>query len=339
MLDHLKNNSHGADLVFGVLILPKKYKTEYDVVVVVITLIALLGIAANGTLLWVIIRDPCKQLRTNTAILVGFNTFTNFVISFFLCLERILVWTCETGIFTPQLSVYLEACNANMFFLGSFLHALNCYGKIVTPLRYNRIAPRSPKKTTLFISLLWLVNACAFTIIPLLLPSSKILVYIEAIVTLDCVILALLTLVFITLYSRVFWTLYRRKKRLHSFHLRRSSQGVLVLKQNTQVAMTLFLHMMYLLLVWTPGVIIFMLLLHCSRCNTNQVKLAALFIFPVLYSIFLFHPLLWLCRLTIYRRALKKMLGLNLRSNVVGYPKPVPVKYTTDSGGTEQTHL
>ena len=330
MLDHLKNNSHSADLIFGVLIVPKQYKTEYDIVVVVVTLIALLGVLTNGILLWVIVRDPCKQLRTNTAILVGFNTFTNLLISFFVSLERILIWTSRAGIFTPQLTVYLEACNANMFFLGCFLHAFNCYGTIVMPLRYNRMAPRSPKTTTLIISLLWLVNACVFTIIPLLLPSSRVLAYIQATVTLDCIILALLTLTFVTLYSRIFWTLYKRKNRLHSFHLRRSSQGVSVLKQNTQVATTLCIHMSYLILVWTPGTIVFMLLLYCSSCNAKQVKLATLFLFPLLYSLFLFHPLLWLCRMTRYRRALKKILGLNSRSNVVSCSTPVTVKYPTE---------
>lgn len=318
-LEHLLNNTDGTVIVvFGFLTLPKSCQIEVDAIQTIIGIMTLLGILSNATLLSVIIKDPFKQLRTNTAILVGFNAFTNVTITLCMCLERILIWCGREDVFTPQLIIYLGSCNINMFFIGNLLHALNLYGTIVIPLRYNRLAPTKPKKVIIFVGVLWLINACVFMVIPYVIPSSKIPHYIEGILTSACVIIGVLTLVFIGLYIKIFGTLYARKKRLASFHVQHSRRGIQVVKQNYEVAKTLFIHITCLVLASCPGIIVFMLALHCSQCNFIVIQRTSLFVFPLVYTLFLSHPILWLYRMGKYRQALKQILGFKI------VPKPKP---------------
>ena len=304
MQDHLKNNSDDVLVAFGLLTLPNKFKTEYDAILTITGIMAFAGVLANAILLLVIIRDPNKQLRTITAILVAFNGVTNLIVSLWYSLERILAWSGHPDIFTPELTVYLGVCNFNMYVLGSLLLNFNCYGSIVAPLRYKRLAPQQPRKIIVFLSMVSLVNVCVFMVIPYTLPSSKVVKYIEVILTMEQVIFAGSTAIFIALYVGIFRSLHRRRGRLDSFHIRRSTQGLRVFKQNDEVAKTLFIHITYLVFASLPGSITFLLALHCSRCKSTNVQLLALFVYPLAYSLFLFHPILWLCRMNNYRRAL-----------------------------------
>lgn len=305
------NNTNDTLLMFGFLRVPGKYKTEYDAVLIITALMALFGILANVTLLLVIIRDPKKQLRTNTAILVGFNGVTNLIGCLWFSLERILAWSGHRDVFTPQLTIYLGICNGNIYFFGSLLLALNCYGAIVEPLRYKRLALKQPSKIMSFLAVVSLINYCVFTVIPCALPDSKTGIYIQVMLTMDLVIFAGSTVVFIVLYVGIFRSLFVRREMLHTLHRRRLTQTLPVVKQNDKVAKTLFIHLTYLVFASVPGIVIFMLVLYCSRCDSTNIQLLSLYVFPIIYSLYLFHPILWLCRMKIYRQALKQICGFS----------------------------
>ena len=64
-------------IVFGFIVLAEEYKVERDVVVTLVGVMSLISVMWSGILLLVIIKDPFKQLRTITAILLAFNFPSN----------------------------------------------------------------------------------------------------------------------------------------------------------------------------------------------------------------------------------------------------------------------
>ena len=314
IVDHIcyvmANLSEGDPLVvFGFITLPQKYEVEKDVAMSFVALMSFVAIIANGILLFVIIKDPFKQLRTITAILLAFNSATNLGNSLVLFLDNVFYWF--HGKLSPELIIYFCSFTTCLYVIGNLLHTMNTYGAIVVAVRYAILAPKVRRYLVQSLILTWVVILLVVIIPPYTLPKDKVPTYVKGILTLICVLLALLAITFGCIYTKIFQTLYARKQRLSlSFHLKRSTvRGREINKNNHNVVKTLFVHVLFFMITTAPGSLILLVFLHCATCDPVKLQLAALFTIPIIYSPVVFLPLLWLFRLKQYKKAMIKTLS------------------------------
>lgn len=305
-LGNASQQHQASFLAYGFIMLPKKYELHYDIVVICVTVMCFVSVIANTILLFVIIKDHLKQFRTITDILLAFNSAANICTSVCLLLERLPTWSHDHR----QLIMYLNACVSNLYFIGNILHLLNIYGTIVTPIRYKLLKSKARKPLIPILCILWILIHCAFIIPPYTLPERQILSYLKVIPTVTCVLFAVLSVTFIFCYYMIFQVLHARKQLLSSmFNIKPStSQGPKILKQNCELAKTLFIHVLFFVMTSAPGSIIVMMFLHCTSCDITTVQLGALYAIPAIYTSFVFLPFLWLFRFNNYRRALRKFV-------------------------------
>ena len=109
-------------------------------------------------LILVIIKDPFKQLRTITAILLAFNSAANLTISLVLLVDSVFLWSHRR--LSPELVVYVNSCGINLYFIGNLLHTFNIYGMIVVPVRYSCIASKMRKKLIKFLGPIFIIITC-----------------------------------------------------------------------------------------------------------------------------------------------------------------------------------
>ena len=306
-------------LVFGFIVLPQKYEVERDVVVTLVGVLSMISVIFNAILVIVIIKDPLKQLRRNiTATLLAFNSTANVFIGLVMVMDSVFFWS-DRNVF-PEIVVYLNSCAISLYFIGNVLHTLNIYGSVVVPVRYGYLAFKVRKILVQFMASIFIITTTAILIPLYTLPEKKVPAYVEGVLTFVCSQLAFLTIIFIYLYAKIFQTLYRRKRTLSlSFHIERSSrQGMKIAKKNYEVAKTLFIHVFLFVVVTIPETIIVMTLLYCTACgNSSKLRLAALFSIPCVITTFVFHPILWLSRLSTYKQAMKQTLGICRRSKSI----------------------
>ena len=295
-------------VVFGLITLQQKYVAEKDVVMGFVALLSFVSIIANGILLVVIVKDPFKQLRTITAILLAFNSAANLSSSFVLFLDNLFYWS--GGKLSPELIVYFCSFTSYLYVIGNFLHTLNTYGAIVIPVRYAILVLKIRKFLVQCLALAWVVILLLVIIPPYTLPKNKIPYYVKCVLTLICVLLVLLAITFGYLYTKIFQRLYARRQRLSlAFHLKRSTvRGRAISKKNQNIVKTLFVHVLFFMITTIPGSVIFLIYLHCTTCDRVKLQLAALFAIPIAYAPLVFLPLLWLFRLKQYKRAMIKTL-------------------------------
>ena len=313
----MQNTSQQDDflLVFGFIILPKEYEVERNVVLTLTGVMSMISVIFNGIMLLVIMKDPFKQLRTITAILLAFNSLANLCISLVSLVDSVFSWSHHSLL--PELVVYLNSCGVSFYVVATFLHTLNTYCTIVIPVRYAYLASKIRRIIVPFLGLTLISLPCAIIIPVYTIANDVVPNYLEGIITFVCVLLALLIIGFLYLYVRIFRALYARKQRFTvSFHIERSTpQGLKIMKKNQEVAKTLFLHVIFFMIATVPGTLIIMVDLHCMSCGeSTQRKLAILFTLPCVYVAFVFHPLLWLCRLKSYKQAMKQTLSINRQS-------------------------
>ena len=322
-------------VVFGLIHLPQKYEVEKDVVMGIVVSMSFVSIVANGLLLLVIFKDPFKQLRTITAILLAFNSATNFCNSLMLFLDNVFYWSHEQ--LSPKLVVYLCSFSSFLYIVGNFLHTLNTFGAVVFPVRYAILAPRVRKVLVQSLFLVWVVILLVVIIPPYTLPEDKMASYMKGMLTLICVLLALLAITFGYLYTKIFQSLYAQKQRLSlSFHLRRlTAQGREITKKNNDIITTLFVHVLYFMVITISCSVIFLIFLQCKTCDPTKLQLAALFTFPISYTSLVFLPLLWLFRLKQYKRAMVKTLNF-WRSESFWRRRSKTVKIQESSEDTEK---
>ena len=317
MMGQTRNISRPPDvlLVFGFVVLPGNYEVERDVVVTLVGIMALISVIFNAILLLVILKDPFKQLRTITAILLAFNSMANLIISLVLVLDGVLFWVYQN--LFPELVVYLNSCGVCLYCVGNLLHTLNIYASILVPVRYGYLASKVRKILVPLLGVTFVIITCVILIPPYALPKRKLPSYVKGVMTFVCVQLGLLCITFVCLYTKIFRELYARKQRLKtSFHIKRSTvQGMKILKGNYEVAKTLFIHVLFFVTASFPGSVIVMIDLHCATCGDPvALQLATLFTIPCVFLMFLFQPFLWLFRLKSYKHAMKQTLGFSQRS-------------------------
>ena len=296
--------------VFGFIKLPLEYEVEKDVAMSFVALMSFIAIIANGILLFVIIKDPFKKLRTITAMLLAFNSATNLCNSFVLFLDNVFYWSDEK--LSPELIVYVGSFSTCLYVIGNLLHTVNIYGAIVVPVRYAILAPKVRRYLAQSLILTWVVIVLVVIITPYTLSNDNESIYAKGILTLMCVLLALLAIIFGYLYTKLFQSLHAQNRRYFlAYHLKRSTvRGRKIKKKNTNIVKTLFVQVSFFMMTTVPGSIILLAYLHCATCDLVKLQLATLFTIPIIFSSVAFLPLLWLFRLNNYKQAMIKTLSL-----------------------------
>lgn len=292
-------------LVYGLLQLPRRYELHRDIVVNSVVVISLVSMIANAILLLVIIRDPLKQFRTITAILLAFNSAANLYTSMILVLNRFL-----GRLLPPEVILYSVNCATNLYLIGNLLHTFNIYGTIVTPVRFKIFEPKARKILIPVLTLIWVTVTCVYVIPPFALPRRKIPLYFKIITTNLIAQVILLSMIFTVCYTKILRTLHARKIQLEStFQINSSTlQGMKIQKQNSAVAKTLLFYVLSFVICSVAGGIMIMMFLHCNSCDPNKIQLGSLYSVLTMYFPFVLHPFLWLLRLNSYRRATTKVL-------------------------------
>lgn len=291
--------------VYGLVALSKRYELHRDIVVTSVTVIGLVSVIANAILLLVIARDPFKQFRTITAILLAFNSAANICTSMTLVLDKLL-----GGLLPPEVTIYSGNCAANLYLIGNLLHTFNIYGSIVTPVRFKLFESKARKILTPVLILISGTVTTAYVISPYTLPKGRISSYFKIIVTGLLVQIGLLSVVFVVCYTKILRTLRARKIQLNStFQINSSTlQGLKIQKQNSKVAKTLLFYVVSFVICLVAGGIMMMLFLYCSSCDPSMLQLGALYSTLSIFLPFVIHPFLWLLRFNCYRRAMTKVL-------------------------------
>ena len=292
-------------LVYGLLQLPKRYELHRDIVVTSVTMIGMVSMIANAILLLVIVRDPLKQFRTITAILIAFNSAANICTSTTLVLHKLL-----ERLLPPEVTIYSANSAVNLYLIGNLLHTFNIYGTIVTPVRFKLFEPKARKILIPVLTLIWVTITCAYVIPPYTLPKRKVPSYFEITTTSLLVQIVLLSVVFAVCYTKILRTLHARKIQLKStFQINSSTlQGLKIQKQNSKIAKTLLFYVLSFVISLVAGSIMLMLFLHCRSCDPSILQLVALYSVLTIYPPFMIHPFLWLFRFSSYRRAMTKVL-------------------------------
>ena len=304
---HEQNGS--SLLVFGFLRIPATYSTEKDFVMGLIALMSVVGIIANGILLLVIIKDPFKQFRTITAILLAFNAVTNLSSCLVFILDNIFHWSGE--ILSAQLILSISTFVSLLYIIGNLLQTINTYGAIVHPVSYSIFAPKIRKISVQCLVLTWIVILLVVMIPFYTIPLEKFSSFFNGMSTVICILLVLLVITFGYLYTKIFKDLYTRKRRLTlSFHLKQATvRGRAINKKNHDIVKTLFIHVSFFMIVSIPGSIVFLIFLQCTTCDPVKLQLVTLFTVPISFTPVLFLPLLWLIRLKQYKKATIKILN------------------------------
>ena len=306
MSQRFGNTSQDPDflLVYGMQ-LSKRYELHRDIVVTSVTMIGVVSVIANAILLLVIARDPLKQFRTITAILLAFNSAAN------ICTSMIFVLNKLMGRLLPQkVTIYSGNCAANLYLIGNLLHTFNIYGTIVAPVRFKLLEPKARKMLIPILTLIWVTITCAYVIPPYTLPKRKVPSYFEITGTSLLVQIGFLSLVFTVCYSKILQTLHARKIQLKStFQINSSTlQGLKIQKQNSKIAKTLLFYVLSFVISLVAGSIMLMLFLHCSSCDLSMLQLGAIYSVLTINLPTVIHPFLWLLRFNSYRRAMTKVL-------------------------------
>lgn len=301
--------------LFGLIVLPSnKYVVERNILVNLIGILSALSIIANAILIFVIVKDPFKQLRTITAMLLTFNSSATVIVSLLLLVDSILRWSNHNAVdFLSKLSIGLGSCSLSWYIFANILHTVNIFSTTVFPLRYSYLSTKALKLLPCILFIDFVLIASVILIPLYTLRNSKIPEYVEGVMSFLCAQLILLVILFVCLYAKIFHALISRKRTLRSTLniTRASKQGAKILKRNNAIAKTLFIHVVFFLVAAIPQTIAISISIYCTSCGTpEQVQLAILFLTPVFYLLYIFHPILWLYRLKSYNNALKQTFGV-----------------------------
>ena len=117
-----------------------------------------------------------------------------------------------------------------------------------------------------------------------------------------------ITILMVVMYWSILKALCRRKKELLStLNVTASRQGLLVIKQNSKLAMVLFLYILLMVLLSPPFATIILLINNCPSCNNPTMFKVAFHMIPLgLIMSFLF-PIHWLLGTPQYYKEIKRL--------------------------------
>ena len=297
-------------VIVGWFKFPAEISVDYKVTGVLHDIVIVVSLLLNPVLLWMIVKNPGSKTRTNSSILIGSLCVVNIVLSGFGFVHFVddLTRSDDDNIISYKMMSTVMSIFLPKYYASTFLLALLNYGMIVTPLKFQTLAPKKPRTMVLITFVIWIGLTAACVIGPFFVEDFDN--YMEIIVTVQMSISWLVTFVIVVLYAKILSTLRHRKVALKTtLNVANSRQGWMVIKQNTKLSNVLFFYIAILVLCTLPLFTSVMLVLHCPQCNQKAITKFCLYMTPVSMSVLVFHALHWLFYTLQYRKEIKRLCG------------------------------
>lgn len=291
-------------LLLGWFKYPKSIDVNYDAFEVVYITLCVLSLPLNTLFLAIIIKNPGSKTWSNMSIILGSlcvlhltaNTLTavnQFDVMSRRNVERLISNDIITGVL---------AMTYAMFFASTFLLALNTFAMIVKPLLYKTFSPKSRNMVCITL-VLWLAAGGVCLALPFFLEDYREITQMTA--TVFC---WFVTVLMIAMYWSILRTLCRRKKELQStLNVTASRQGLLVIKQNSKLALVLFLYILYMVLLTLPISTCLLLIINCPQCDNTTTFKITLYMIPLSLSMSTLFPIHWILGSPQYYKEIKRL--------------------------------
>jgi hypothetical protein len=304
----MRNQSNTTELVeyfmVGWFKYPKDLDINYDVIELLYNIFTILSLPLNLLFLAMIIKNPGSKTRSNMSIILASLSTLNIVTNGLTTINYVSTVYRENGkeLISIKVLTCVLAISFTKYFFSMFLLALITYGMIVEPLRYKVLSPK-PRNMLLIIMVLWLASAGMLLFVPLLIDDFA--PTIQNIVVIFC---WLLTFIIMAMYYKIIITLWRRRRDLQrTLNVAASRQGLLVIKQNSKLAVVLFLYILSLVLLSLPiGTSVF-LLANCPSCDYEITMKFIIYSLPQAVLISMFFPIHWMLGTAQYCREMKRL--------------------------------
>ena len=297
-------------VIVGWFKFPAEISVDYKVTGVLHDIVIVVSLLLNPVLLWMIVKNPGSKTRTNSSILIGSLCVVNIVLSGFGFVHFVddLTRSDDDNIISYKMMSTVMSIFLPKYYASTFLLALLNYGMIVTPLKFQTLAPKKPRTMVLITFVVWMISTVAYVISSFFVEDFDN--YMEIVVTVQVSISWLITFVIVAMYAKILSTLCRRKVALKTtLNVANSRQGWLVIKQNTRLAKALFFYVAILVLCTLPLYTGIMLVFYCPQCNQTAITNFCLCMIPISMSVMIFHPLHWLFCTPQYYKESKRLCG------------------------------
>ena len=274
---------------------------NYEVILILHDILVIMSFLTNPILLYIIIKTLPTSSGKNSSILIGNICVTNIIVSGFGSVKVIVSSVVDYGIMTRVMSIFLP-----MYYFVTFCLALNNFGLIVTPLKFQLYSPK-PKTLIGILGFVWITVTLVLVIAPSL--ASDFNTYVKVMLTAIVALCWLAGIIVAIMYTKILLTLYQRKLTLHrTLNLSNSKQGLIVIKQNRRLATVLSFYTLVLVVFTLPFFTGILLILHCSECDNPSLVSFTLYALPFGMSIPIIHVFHWLIATTQYKREMKRLI-------------------------------
>ena len=290
-------------LLLGWFKYPKSIDVNYDALELVYITFSLSCLPLNIILLAIIIKNPGSKTRNNISIILGSLCVLHLAANIVIAANQfdIMSRRGEERLISNNILTGVLAMTFVKYYASTFLLALNTFAMIVKPLLYKALSPK-PKNMVFITLTLWLVTGGVCFTLPFFLEDYRNIT--QTTVIAFC---WFITVLMVVMYWSILKALCRRKKELlTTLNVTASRQGLLVIKQNSKLAMVLFLYILFMVLLSLPLATIILLINNCPSCNNPTMFKVAFHMIPLSLIMSFLFPIHWLLGTPQYYKEIKR---------------------------------
>ena len=285
-------------LTIGWFRFPIDIDMNYEVIVILHHILVVSSFLTNPILLCIIVKTLSNATGKNSGLLLAIICLTNIFVTGFGFIKIINGSVISDDIMSRVMSIFLP-----MYYLTTFLLALNNYGLIVIPLKFKTLSPK-PKTLVGILGLVWITVTLVFVVAPSLVNFDD-----SVIVTAVVAFCWSVTIIIAIMYAKILLTLYRRKVTLRrTLNVSGSRQGLVVIKQNTRLAKVLLFYILVLIVLTLPLYTSVMLERRCSPCDKRALVMFIGYSLPAAMSMPVIHVFHWLLLTPLYYKEVKRLI-------------------------------
>ncbi|CAB4003205.1 ---NA--- [Paramuricea clavata] len=304
MASHTNTTEREEYFMVGWFKYPKDLDINYDLLQLLYIIIIITSLPLNVIFLAMIIKNPGNKTWTNMSIILASLSIMNLAANGVSTVNEVykIYEGDQMTLISNNVMTSILAMAFTKYYVSTFLLAFITYAMIVKPLLYKAMSPK-PRTMVFIILALWLTAAGVFLILPLFIDD-----YSDIMQTIVAVFIWLFTFVMAIMYAKILTTLRRRKRELQStLNVAASRQGLLVIKQNSKLATTLFLYIVSLVLQTLPITTCLFLLINCPPCNKPLTITLILHLLPPALLMSVLFPIHWLFGTPQYYNEIKRL--------------------------------
>ncbi|XP_046848623.1 uncharacterized protein LOC124442185 [Xenia sp. Carnegie-2017] len=299
-----RNNSEPNFFDLGWFDFPTNVVDNYEVMVAVHNILVLLSLLSNLILLYVIYKTFHSTGKNNSLLLIC-TCICNIFVYGFAILN--MIFRFGTAFMVRGLSIYLPT-----YYLITLGLALNNYGLIVTPIKFQVLSPK-PRTVIAIVGPVWIILSFVLLIVPSFVKDIQL--YTKTLLTTEVGICWIVTIILSLLYFKITKTLYHRKKTLlKTFNLSEQQQGSVIIAKNSRLAKVMFIYNLELIVLTLPiytCVVIQSIVYDGENLTLSRI---IFILIPLVISLPLVHVIHWLFVSPQYYQEIKRIVGkiLNL---------------------------